>query len=411
MRPSRALVAACALAGALLLGAAPAVAADGDGIEIGVTVPESTDTAAGSITNAELRWGLNRETSSGAFAGGCNFLSAGAAGDAGSAHVWGEGEGLYSAQQGAVGIVKATAAGGWEPSSFATKCLDTAGAPVSVNSLTSSSQSQVVITGGTGSATTDGGVSIGWSGAFSVVFYGGMTYWTATDPQLTLDAAGNGQLTATAGGFGTSMEDMTKWVPIAPRTIVLAELREVSIDEAGGFVQIPEYLGVTVADAGQTTQTSQNAGHWGSFPASFVDFQKLTGQTGYWLSTGGQRDAAKPASALTVNYDAAAPAFVPPTDAGAEPGGDPQNPIALRGGPAAVAVQDALQFMGNSPVSFARGALSALIPEAVAGAVSPLLLPLGGALLAVLTSLILLLHLSGRLPLPWTKAPEVPPAA
>ncbi|PPG64460.1 hypothetical protein C5C27_02785, partial [Rathayibacter sp. AY2B7] len=106
-------LAGLAAAAVLALGLAPAAAATpttpGGGTEIGVTVPEGVTTGAdGRIADAELRWGLNRETSGGAFAGGCNFLSAGTAGDTGGSRVWAEADGLYSSREGAVSIEKAT---------------------------------------------------------------------------------------------------------------------------------------------------------------------------------------------------------------------------------------------------------------------------------------------------------------
>lgn len=243
-----AVAAAAALLGALLVAgtAAPALA---DPNDIGVTVPERGSGTYGEISNAELRWGLNTETSSGAFAGGCNFLSAGVAGDSGSARVWAESDGLYAASDGAVTIEKATADGGWVPASFGSKCLDASGSAVSVTSTSSSTQSVAVMDGGVGTATADS-LEISWDGSFTVAFYGGMTYWSASDPTLTVDASGTGRLTATASGYGTSMDDQTKWLPLPEQTIVLAELRNVPLDGAG-FSVLPEYLGVASTTGGQ----------------------------------------------------------------------------------------------------------------------------------------------------------------
>ncbi len=66
------------------LTATPATAAPGD-LDISVTVPSAT-TAPGTgdpftVSNASFRWGINAEAGSGAFFGGCNFLSAGVVGD------------------------------------------------------------------------------------------------------------------------------------------------------------------------------------------------------------------------------------------------------------------------------------------------------------------------------------------
>ncbi|PSL36536.1 hypothetical protein CLV49_0128 [Labedella gwakjiensis] len=408
---------AAAIVAAALLGAAapsasaaalPLSAETDDGVPIDVTVPESTDPPApeaGAVDDAQLRWGLNRESSGGAFAGGCNFLSAGRAGDSGGARVWGAGDGLYSAQSGDVEIVKATTDGGWERASFATKCLDAAGNPVTAASTASSTDSQVVFTGGAGTFGTDG-VDLRWTGSFTVAFYGGMTYWSATDPALAIDASGNGRLTATLSGYGTSMEDMTKWEPIAGRTVVLAELRDVPLTDSG-FQILPEYLGVSAAGADQAPRTDANAAYWGAFPASFLGFQKLTGQTGYWLTSGGQRDPAKPATSLIVNADAAAPAIVPTTNESATSGGStPRNeavfapgssPEATTGAPEAAALGAAQSW------SSVQRATAGLVPTAT-DLVTPLVLPIGGAILAGLVSVLSVLNLTGRLRFPWSKA-------
>ncbi|QAY72871.1 hypothetical protein ET445_05470 [Agromyces protaetiae] len=291
-------------AGAIALGlvlapAGAAFAADDDGagaggLDIVVTVPSASPETGRTITNAQLRWGLNGEAGSGAFAGGCNFLSAGKAGDTGGARVWTAADGFYRASEGSVRVEKPDAAGEWRLASFENRCLDASGAPVSAASFTSTTGNQVVIDGGVGTFDPARGAQIRWTGSFTVVFYGGMTYWSASNPVLSLDAAGNGQLTATGSGYATSMEDMSKWEPIAPRTIVLAELRGASIAD-GGFAIVPEYLGVTAPpDSGQVVRSTDNAAWWGSFPSSFVQFQKITGQTGYWLTTGVNATARSP---------------------------------------------------------------------------------------------------------------------
>lgn len=387
MRALRILAATVVLA-VVGLGA-PAAAAEGVGID--VAVPEAETGSYGAITNAQLRWGLNRESSSGAFAGGCNFLSAGAAGDAGSARVWTEADGFYAARSGAVSVEKATAAGGWTAASFATKCLDPSGAAVTASSLTASTQTQVVIDGGRGSASA-AGLSLSWQGSFTVAFYGGMTYWSVTDPQLTLDASGNGALTATASGYGASMDDTTTWDVLTPQTIVLAELRGVPLDSTG-FAALPEYLGVASQIGGQAAQTSDNAAYWGSFPASFVQFQTLTGQAGYWLTSGGQRDPAKPATTLFVNYDADAPAVTAPVG-GASSGAaqTPENSAAERPAGAAAAAAagagaTAAAGLTGDTTTVVRDGGNGLVPELSAES-STLLLVIGGIVLAVLVSIL-----------------------
>ncbi|RUQ99063.1 hypothetical protein [Labedella endophytica] len=406
---SAALVPSAALMPTVAI-AAPLSAESDDGVPIDVTVPESTDPAAptaGTVDDAQLRWGLNRETSGGAFAGGCNFLSAGLAGDSGGARVWGADDGLYAAQSGDVEIVKATADGEWERASFATKCLDAAGNAVTAASTASSTDSQVVYTGGTGTFGRDG-VDLRWTGSFTVAFYGGMTYWSATDPVLELDASGNGRLTATLSGFGTSMEDMTKWEPIPGRTVVLAELRGAALLDTG-FEILPEYLGVDAAGAGQVARTDTNATYWGAFPATFLGFQKLTGQTGYWITSGGQRDPAKPATTLVVNAEAEAPAIVPTTGGSGTPSGAvPRNDVIAspRAGSAPATTTDppppAMLAAAQAWSSVQRGA-AGLVPEAT-DLVAPLVLPLGGTVLAVLVGILSVLNMAGRLRLPWSRS-------
>ncbi|MCU1405139.1 MAG: hypothetical protein JWQ43_1442, partial [Glaciihabitans sp.] len=163
---------------------------------------------------------------------------------------------------------------------------------------------------GSGTKAADGSSVINWTGSFSVVFYGGLTYWTVTDPTLTIDANGDGQLTGTASGYGTSMEDMTQWVKIAPQEIVLADIDGATVTDTG-FTATPDYLSVSVTTS--STAQSTTGTSWGSFPQSFVDFQQLTGQSSYWYSSGGSRDAAKPTSPLTVSYVTTAAEVEEPT--------------------------------------------------------------------------------------------------
>lgn len=408
MRALRWAIVALLGAGIATIAGAPAFAdGTGDiggdgGVPIGVTVPEST---SDNISNAQLRWGLNQESGSGAFAGGCNFLSAGAAGNSGSAVAWSAGSGLYSSKDGAVTIVRA-AGDGWEQASFDTKCLDRDGRAVSVSSLTSATHNQVVIDGGTGRLDASG-LRIQWHGSFTVAFYGGMTYWSATDPVLTLDRDGNGALSAVLSGYGTSMEDMTKWEPIPGRSVVLAQIHGADLATAGGFSTLPAYLGVSVANADQVAPSSVNQSYWGSFPQPFIDFQKLTGQTGYWLTTGGQRDPAKPSDPVIVNYDASAPAVIPAAPGAGGTGADdePSNPVRLRPDTTAASATaaTAVGHGGSNPLSVARDGRAALVPSAAGVNLPPVLLPLGGLVLAGLFSTLAAMQVTGSLAVPWIR--------
>lgn len=131
------------------------------------------------------------------------------------------------------------------------------------------------------------------------MFYGGLTYWHASNPKLTIGADGKGTLTATAGGYGASMEDTSKWVPLEEKVITLANLSGVSLTDEGLSVT-PDYLGVVLTGVTNQVTTGPNAG---SFPQDYIDFQNATGQSSYWYSSGGAADPKKPATALTIGWD------------------------------------------------------------------------------------------------------------
>src|SRR5690606_35883004 len=122
--------------------------------------------------------------------------------------------------------------GGWTEASWATKCQDRNGLPVSPNGKDQWNEQQVVITGGEREQLENGGERIEWDGSWTVAFYGGMTYWWASDPVLEVDGSGNGTVTAKASGYGASMYDASKWEQLGERTITLATLRGVDTDKA-----------------------------------------------------------------------------------------------------------------------------------------------------------------------------------
>ncbi|GAA4846553.1 hypothetical protein GCM10023221_26480 [Luteimicrobium xylanilyticum] len=287
--------------GALALGVTGAVGLTG-------TAAVAAGSAGTSVSGVELDWSVNAESGGGAFFGGCNFLSAGAAGNAGSSRLWTEADGFYQTQDGDVTIEKPTADGGWAKPTWATKCQDKDGKAVTT-AASSTSGNRVELKNGTGTVDTAAGTAdITWDGSFTVVYYGGLTYWTVSDPELKVAADGTATLTGTASGWGADMNDTSKWSALDPKTITLANLEGVTVD-ADGFTVTPEYLGVSV-DTGSGTAQSTSGATWGSFPQSFVDFQQLTGQSSYWYSSGGSTDARKVAAPLSVAWDVpAAPAL------------------------------------------------------------------------------------------------------
>lgn len=262
-----------------------------------------TPTGPVQAAGAVFDWGINNESNGGSYFGGCNFLSAGVAGDTGSAKVWTESDGLYRASDGNTTIVRPGADGsGVVPASWATRCTAPDGASVNgktTNAADSYTQSRVRISGGVGTVDPAANTAdIRWTGSFTVAYYGGMTYWSASDPHLVVNADGTGTVTVTASGYGSDMDDMSKWNPLVPRTVVLAELRGVDVT-AAGFSVTPEFLGVAVpADVAgrnsQATPTAENSAWWGAFPADFVRFQMDTGQSAYWWTTEGSRNSIQP---------------------------------------------------------------------------------------------------------------------
>ncbi len=282
-------------------------------LAVGITVvgAPAASAASASVTDATFTWGLSNEQGGGAFFGGCNFLSAGTAGNSGSSRLWTAADtDLFKVADGNTSIRKLapTNDGSYEAITFSNKCIGPNGAAVSSSSTASTTGVQAVITGGTGTVDPDAGTaSITWTGSFTSVFYGGLTYWSASNPVLTVNSDGTGTVTATASGYGASMDDPGLWVALSSRTITLANLTGVQVT-ATGFSLTPDYLGVSVnVPAGATAQPAQtpgNSAYWGSFPQSFVDFQQETGQSSYWYTSGGSRDPAKPATALSIAYTA-----------------------------------------------------------------------------------------------------------
>ncbi|MGQ4544042.1 hypothetical protein ACUH97_05420 [Dermabacteraceae bacterium P13088] len=298
---------------ASLAGPAPSSFADetdssqNDGIRVSVTIPGATPAAeAQKLTNASLVWGINPESSSGSFFGGCNFLVAGKVGNMGRSHAWSDAElnRVYRAQAGNVALRK----GGKAPS-VADRCKTSDGRQVTTNPSDMGTGTQLVFSGGTGSIETDAqgrkSATVRWDGAFSVVFYGGLTYWWAENPVLRVNPDGTGTLTATVGGWASAMDDTSKWQAVPSRTVQLATLSGVQLSERG-FSITPDYRGRKV-NTGKAQAQATSGANWGAFPQDFVDFQIVAGQSSYWYSSGGSRDAAKPPSPLTVSWDAAKP--------------------------------------------------------------------------------------------------------
>lgn len=263
-----------------------------------------------TVSDAVFRWGINAESNAAAFAPGTvNLLSAGivtatSAADRVTQANWKQ-------VDGSVEILKRQSDGSYAEATFAGLRTDAAGTTITTgNGLNSGHIAQ--ISGGTGTVDVAANTAeIRWTGSFTSAFYSGMTRSWITDPTLTVAADGTGTLTATLGGYGTSMDDPDRFDTLTPATdVVVATLTNVDVT-ASGVTVTPDYLGRAItAPAGSVPQVTSGAG-FGAFPQAFVDFQGLTGQGPYWYSSGGSADARKPASPLSVSYTAAPAPTVP----------------------------------------------------------------------------------------------------
>jgi hypothetical protein len=279
------------------------------------------------VDDAQLRWGVNDETNNKAFAPNTfNFLSAGKVPDPGRGGQTIVGTGTWIdtskrawfARNGDVRVEKQRPDGSYGLASFAGLRTTVAGTPMSGTNGPFSGH-QVVLDGGTGEVDLDAGTAtIRWSGSFSVVYYSGMTFFTVTDPVLTVTPTGS-RLTATLGGYASSMDDQSRWTKVPDRSgVVLADLPTVELTDAdGGFSAEPRYRGVIhTAPSGGSPQV-RTGEHWGSFPRSFLAFMGTVGSGSYWYSSGGSADAHKVPAPVTVSYEAGAP-VTPPTDPGTD---------------------------------------------------------------------------------------------
>jgi hypothetical protein len=260
--------------------------------------------AADTVSDVSLAWSINDESGGGAYFGGCNFLSAGAAGDTGRSRVWAEADGFYAATAGNVSLAKPVNGEGMVAPTWATKCQNSAGAAVGTGAG-STTGTVATFAGGAGSVDLSAGTAeIDWTGTLTVAFYGGLTYWTLSNPHLSV-ANGHGTVTATGSGYGASMDDPDVWEAITPQPITVATLSTVTLD-ADGFQVTPDYLGVEVTPASGSAQ-NRTGDYWGSFPQDFVAFHALTGQSSYWYSSGGAADPKKIAKPIAVEWQLVGP--------------------------------------------------------------------------------------------------------
>lgn len=273
------------------------------------------------VTGATFTWDLNNESTSGAFAPGTwNLFSAGRLGDPGESTTlssasngatWNSSDGSakpagWKAQDGNVTVEDLQTGGAYAQATFASTRTNTAGVNANTNNANPvRGESRLRFDAGTGTLDAEAdNASIAWDGDATVVYYSGYSFFYLSDPELTL-TGGDGTITATLGGYGTDMNDMSQWVALPDTEVTLADIEGADVTEAG-VIATPKYLGVTVTPpANSSPQTAAGAANHGSFPQSFVTFQGLVGTASYWYSSGGAADVRKPTNPFTVTAVAA----------------------------------------------------------------------------------------------------------
>ena len=250
-----------------------------------------------TLTGAALAWGMANEANNAAHAPGTwNFFTAGKVRlDGGTeldADDWKQSAGNVAIQK-------------WDGEAFkkATwngRSTDADGTSIAPPSSKVYSGHQFVFSKGTGSADlSKRTVHIKWTGDVTVLFYSGLTFFTLSDPELTV-ANGKGTLTASVSGVGGSRDDPTSGGDsVSARRVTVADLPAVSFSDGKGLKATPAFDSVDV----NTTSCKES----GSFPKSFIEVQEDLGTAGFWCRTGSSTDDAKEPLALAVSFDASDP--------------------------------------------------------------------------------------------------------
>ncbi|WP_210650373.1 Ig-like domain-containing protein [Nocardioides sp. SYSU D00065] len=293
--------------------------------------PAPAQAATTTIVDAELRWEINKESLSGAFAPGTwNLLSAGRLGNPGAGGqtlrstdagaTWANGAPAgWTNTAGNVTVLDKQGDGSYAPTTWLGTRTNAAGQLTSGASHTVNSENLLSLTEGTGTVdpVTDTG-TLAWDGDFTVVYYSGMSFFYVSDPRLTL-TNGTGKLTATLSGYGSDQADQSTWTPLPDTEVTLADVSGVDLTDSG-LTATPAYREV-VYDGATSTPQVRTGMSWGSFPSSFVDFQQGVGTASYWYSSGGSADPRKVASPFSVAYSQPGQARVTVSDTTLLPSG------------------------------------------------------------------------------------------
>lgn len=295
------------LIGAIALIGAACVPPDEGGGSGSTTTSTTTTTSVApdvieTLDAVDLEWTLSREMNNGAYNGQANWWSAGAT-DGTSA--------TYNATDGDVTVLKQNAAGtfveiGSEPAvDWSNRLKNGQGATVTPFNPELFLGQKLVLSNGEGTHNlTTGAITVAWEGTFSVNFYGTVLPFWLSDFELTVDANGVGQLTATIQGYGSSIDNPDERELLEPQAgVVVADLPNVDVSN-GSFTANAAYIGTEYLGGDQTPLNESSPAFWGSWPQSFVEYQELIGAAPYYYSSGGTADALKPQDPISVDLGA-----------------------------------------------------------------------------------------------------------
>ncbi|MFC6154411.1 hypothetical protein [Nocardioides yefusunii] len=291
--------------------------------------PEEADTEL-VVDDAQFNWALSQQTNAMSHnVGAPNFLGAGVANPGrGGVELT---ESRWSAKAGNVTVQKQDASGAWRTATWKGIRTDAHDAPIGLYGPFSGHRVNFVSGQGTVNPAADD-ASIRWKGTFTVVYYGGNTVFTLTDPEMRV-TNGKGTVTATAGGWIADRNNPKQWDPAVPKRVTVADLSDVDVTE-DGVVVTPDYAGVKIKGSEPQRRTGEG---WGSFPQSLITYLVPLNTDQFWYSTGLQSDWTKLPAPIQAGWNGRLPDVpgetVPPKS---KPSAKPSNAVVLPPAPSDV---------------------------------------------------------------------------
>ena len=315
------------------------------------------------VSEAVFRWGVSNQSNARSHNPvSINFLAAGVANPGGGGRQLRQDQ--WRAVQGNTEIQKRRPDGSYARATW--KGLGTtADGRTPIGMERDFSDHHVVMRGGTGTVDpASGDAEVAWKGTFTVVYYGGNTVFTISDPRLVVED-GVGRVTATMGGFYADRNDTTRWQRAPQGKATVVDLPDVDLGELGTTVQ-PAYDGVRTSGGSEPQRTEGDA--WGSFPQSFVKYLVPLNTDQFWYSTGLSTDSTKRPLPMTFSWTAreVAPPQPTPTD---EPSATPSNPVLTPPPAAGAPVAGGALPGGSAPVGGSQPAAGQPIAGVPAGTV------------------------------------------